>query len=330
MRQSQQRLSLACLSLACLSLVSSAACCRLFAVLSLLVCSVTVAQAADSLPSDEHAAQLVREHIGRVVSYVQNGDAESLTLEFIPDGIRSLSTAKSPVAGRTAIRRQIEGTLEQYRERRFEKLNGEILAARFISPDTILGWGTFEFSNADGDLLRKGKWGDVLQVVDGKAKFVMQSAYIEHTDSLAGDTLSSDYEMTADPNGGDYQMIQRSINRFTKAYNDGNIDALLKEFTPNGVRIVSGIAGVYEGRDAIRKTFETEWSGELEVGDGSVLIGKTLHIHRIDDELIAASGVWRLTSQDGTVLDGGNWGNLFQQNGSEVQLLLESAGSCQE
>ena len=130
MRQSQQRLSLACFSL-----VSSAACCRLFAVLSLLVCPVTVAQAADSLPSDEHAAQLVREHIGRVVSYVQNGDAESLTLEFIPDGIRSLSTAKSPVAGRTAIRRQIEGTLEQYRERRFEKLNGEIPAERFTIED---------------------------------------------------------------------------------------------------------------------------------------------------------------------------------------------------
>ena len=71
---------------------------------------------------------------------------------------------------------------------------------------------------------------------------------------------------------------------------------------------------------------------QVGVGDGSpyektVLDGKVLGLRRIDDELVAAYGVWSAHTSDGKLIDFGQWGNVFRQSDGEVKIVMESAGS---
>ena len=81
------------------------------------------------------------------------------------------------------------------------------------------------------------------------------------------------------------------------------------------------------GHDAIRNSFESKWSGEVDITSGSVLKARVLHTTPINSSLVGGAGIWWLTSSDGKVIDGGYWGNVFRKNGDEVKLLLECAGS---
>ena len=281
------------------------------------------------LPSSEIATSLVQSHIDRVVHCFENRDAEGLSNEYVDGAIRSLGIDPEPVSGSRAIRVFIDRAFERDEDSGVQKLEGKILKARFLTPDTIVAYGTFIVTDGDNEVVRQGKWGDVLQVKDGEAKFLMQSGYAENLESLSQKSLPNDYPITADTNGEDYRKIQASIDRFTTAFNQGDVQSLVNEFSEDGVRLVSGVSGVFTGKDAIQESFQAKWSGEVVFGDGATLSAKTLHLKRINNRFLAASGIWRLADQNGKIIDGGHWGNVFEQQGNEVKLILECAGSRQ-
>ncbi len=85
---------------------------------------------------------------------------------------------------------------------------------------------------------------------------------------------------------------------------------------------------MHVGHDAIQKSFELKWSGEVDIASGNVLNARVLHTTPINSKLVGGAGIWWLTSSDGKVMDGGYWGNVFRKHGDdEVKLLLECAGS---
>lgn len=280
-----------------------------------------------TMPDSDNAKAKVQEHINRVVAFFGKQDVEALMDEFVDGGIRSVSTSRGPAQGNKALRKSLMQSFKGDATPDNSTLVGEILHARFIDLDTILAYGTFTVTNEDGAVVRSGKWGDVLRVEDGNAKFLLQSAYTESLESMSAPSFTIDEATEEQKTKSDFQRVHRSIKRFTDAYNRGDVSALTDEFTKDAVRVVSGLSGVHVGHDAIRKSFESKWSGEVDLASGSVLKARVLHTTPINSSLTGGAGIWWLTSGEGQIMDGGYWGNVFRTNGDEVKLLLECAGS---
>ncbi len=280
------------------------------------------------MPGSGHAKTKVQEHINRVVAAFKKQDIDALMAEFVDDGIRSVSMSRGPAQGKKAVKKSLMQSFKGDATPDNSTLVGEILDARFIDPNTILAYGSFTITNEDGAVVRSGKWGDVLRMEDGNAKFLLQSAYAERLDSMAPPTFAISEATDEQKKRTDFKRIERSIQRFTDAYNRGDVSALTDEFTQDAVRVVSGLSGVHVGHDAIRNSFESKWSGEVDIDSGSVLKARVLHTTPINSNLVGGAGIWWLTSSGGKVIDGGYWGNVFRKHGdNEVKLLLECAGS---
>ncbi|MDB4561644.1 hypothetical protein N9102_00490, partial [bacterium] len=121
-------------------------------------------------------------------------------------------------------------------------------------------------------------------------------------------------------------LIAQSISRYTKGMRTSDFDSLAREFTSDGVQLVGNVAGPSRGYKEIAKAFS------LGVGDGSpyektVLEAKVLGIKKIDNELVAAYGVWSAHTAEGEMIDFGQWGNVFRQSNGQVKMVMESAGS---
>jgi len=280
-----------------------------------------------TLPSAETAKTKVQEHIDRVVKAFEKQNIDTLMDEFVAGGIRSVSLSRGPVKGNQEVRASLMETFKGNATPDQSTLVGEILDARFVDPQTILAYGTFTVTDQQGVVVRSGKWGDVLRMEDGNARFLLQSAYAERLDSMSAATFVVDDATDEQKKEPDFQKVHRSIQRFTDAFNRGDVSALTAEFTEDAVRIVSGLSGVHVGRDQIRQSFESKWSGEVDLASGSVLKARVLHTTPINSKLVAGAGIWWLTSNEGEVIDGGYWGNVFRTQGDEVKLVLECAGS---
>lgn len=279
------------------------------------------------LPDSDHAKAKVQEHIDRVVSAFEKQNTDALMDEFVAKAIRSVSMSRGPVKGRKAITGSLLETFDGNVTPEKSTVEGEIIDARFVDPQTILAYGTFVVTNQNGDVVRSGKWGDVLRIEDGKAKFLLQSAYAERLDSMTAATFDVKEASAEEKASRDFQKVDSSIKRFTDAFNRGDVSKLTAEFAPDGVRIVSGLSGIHVGDNEIRKSFESKWSGEVDIASGSVLKASVLHTTPINSSLIAGTGIWWLASKDGEIIDGGYWGNVFRKSGDEVKLVMECAGS---
>lgn len=206
---------------------------------------------------------------------------------------------------------------------------GEILDARFVDPQTIFAYGTFTVTDHQGVVVRSGKWGDVLRMEDGNAKFLLQSAYAERLDSMSAATFVVDDATDEQKKEPDFQKVHRFFQRFTGAFNRGDVPALTADFTKDAVRIVSGLSGVHVGRDQIRQSFESKWSGEVELASGSVLKARVLHTTPIKSKLVAGVGIWWLTPRVKSSMEGtGVMCSVYRVvQCDEVKLVLECAGS---
>ena len=105
--------------------------------------------------------------------------------EFVDRSIRSVSMSNGPAHGNKAVKESLMQSFKGDATPDNSTLVGNILDARFIDSDTILAYGNFAVTNDNGDVIRSGKWSDVLRMEDGNAKFLLQSAYAERLDSMA-------------------------------------------------------------------------------------------------------------------------------------------------
>lgn len=278
------------------------------------------------LPSDKEAHRLVEEHIDRVIHSFGERDIDALAEEYVSDAIRVLDSTPLPVQGISAVKSELKTKFSADAAKGAETLTGSILDARFLTGDTILAHGTFKVSDKNGGIVRQGKWGDVLKLENGHARFLLHSAY---RTSLTLPTDLSALRMPEVSASGDvhFQRVSRSIDRFTSSFNIGDYETLADEFVEHGVRLVSGLPDVFVGRDSIRRSFGEEWSGEIDPASGVVLSASVLKVLPINNQYVIGAGIWRLKSPQGKLLDGGQWGNVFQVMGNEVRLLQECAGS---
>ena len=282
------------------------------------------------LSKSTDAKELAAASVRRFLRNFNTRNISGLADEFTEDSARVISLYQLPLEGRDAIAASFEERFADEDDSDAGSLDAVVANARYISENVILADGTWQIIDTEGTTVRNGKWGNVLQVVDGQCKLLMESAHSEITNEevsaeKSASRLPVPQALTAkdDPV---VPLLERSIMRYTNGMRTSNFDALAREFTPDGVQLVGNVAGPSRGYKEIAKAFS------VGVGDGSpyeknVLEAKVLGIRRINDELVAAYGIWSAHTTDGELIDFGQWGNVFRESNGEVKMIMESAGS---
>lgn len=276
-----------------------------------------------------NAKELASASVRRFLRNFNTRNITELANEFMENSTRVVSLYQLPLEGRDAIADSFEERFADEDNFDAGSLDAVVANARYISENVILADGTFEILDAAGNTKRHGKWGNVLQVVDGQCKLLMESAHSEITNEAVSAEKSADRLPVPDgltaKDDPVVPLIVRCIGRYTDGILDSDFDALAREFTPDGVQLVGNVSGPSRGYKQIAKAFA------VGVGDGSpyektVLKAKVLGLKRIDDQIVAAYGVWSAQTTDGELIDFGQWGNVFRQSGGEAKMIMESAG----
>ncbi|MDB4749398.1 hypothetical protein OAF83_00690 [Rubripirellula sp.] len=282
------------------------------------------------LSKSTDAEKLASASVRRFLRNFNTRNISGLADEFTEDSARVISLYQQPLEGREAIAASFEERFADEDGSDAGSLDAVVANARYISENVILADGTWQIVDAEGTTVRNGKWGNVLQVVDGQCKLLMESAHSE----IANEEVSAEKSASRLPvpkaltakDDPVVPLIEQSIMRYTNGMRTSNFDALAREFTPDGLQLVGNVEGPSRGYKEIAKAFS------VGVGDGSpyektVLEAKVLGIRRIDDELVAAYGIWSAHTTDGELIDFGQWGNVFRESNGEVKMVMESAGS---
>ena len=268
-----------------------------------------------------------------VRSFLRNFNSRNvsgLAEEFTKNSARVISLYQLPLEGRDAIAASFEERFANEEAADAGSLDAIVANARYISENVILADGSWQIIDAEGETVRHGKWGNVMQVIDGQCKLLMESAHSEITNQeVSAEKSESRLPVPKGLTAKDdpvVPMIERSIQRYTKGMRTSDFNLLASEFTSDGTQLVGNVAGPSRGYKEIAKAFS------VGVGDGSpyektVLEAKVMGLRRIDNELVAAYGIWSAHTTDGKLIDFGQWGNVFRQTDDEVKMVMESAGS---
>ena len=282
------------------------------------------------LSKSTDAEKLASASIRRFLRNFNTRNVSGLADEFMENSVRVVSLYQLPLEGRDAIAASFEERFAAEEDANAGSLDAVVANARYISENVILADGTWQIIDAEGNTVRAGKWGNVLQVVDGQCKLLMESAHSEITNEEVSEEKSAGRlpvpEALTAKDDPVVPLLERSIMRYTAGMRTSDFDALAREFTPDGVQLVGNVTGPSRGYKEIAKAFS------VGVGEGSpyektVLEGKVLGLRRIDDQLVAAYGVWSAQTPDGELIDFGQWGNVFRLADGEAKMIIESAGS---
>ena len=116
-------------------------------------------------------------------------------------------------------------------------------------------------------------------------------------------------------------LMNDYIANFLKVFNKGDAAEIAALYTEDAIQSVSGLTEPVYGRAAIQAGMESTADGSV---DGATLDVSVFNSRDLGNGYIMANGSWDLLDANGTRVDGGLWGNLFQVVDGEVLTLLES------
>ena len=116
-------------------------------------------------------------------------------------------------------------------------------------------------------------------------------------------------------------LMNDYIANFLKVFNKGDAAEIAALYTEDAIQSVSGLTEPVYGRAAIQAGMESNADGSV---DGATLDVSVFNSRDLGNGYIMANGSWELRDANGTRVDGGLWGNLFQVVDGEVLTLLES------
>jgi len=121
--------------------------------------------------SDEAHFNEVKNFIDDFVTDFTNGEREKLSLSFIENGIRTVSGTQGVLVG-------IDNISSSFDIVEGEKLNANILGYKYLNNSLAIGYGQWERSDKENNVLTSGNWGNIFLIQDQSVKFVMESAGI--------------------------------------------------------------------------------------------------------------------------------------------------------
>ena len=116
-------------------------------------------------------------------------------------------------------------------------------------------------------------------------------------------------------------LMNDYIANFLKVFNKGDAAEIAALYTEDAIQSVSGLTEPVYGRAAIQAGMESNADGSV---NGATLDVSVFNSRDLGNGYIMANGSWDLRDANGTRVDGGLWGNLFQVVDGEVLTLLES------
>ena len=283
--------------------------------------------------SNAVAIRLIKDTIGRWRAHWKSKNLDELAKEFAPNGVRVLGRRLQPSVGARAIRESFEPVESDSASQADTKLQAEVLHARFLDKQHIIGDGIFTVTDSDGKIVRKGKWANLFVINKKRTKvtLLMEAAFEELPLNAvakrelpqAGLKLPSPVKLEDEQLAA---MLHRSIQRYAYGAQNEDSNKIAREFTINGVRSVSEIAKTIRGRAAILKSLRIANEGSSPYAK-TALSAVILGARRVSDRVAIAYGSWQVADEKGKVIDYGQWGNVFSIKDGEVKLLQESAGS---
>ena len=252
--------------------------------------------------------------------YWDAGAVDELTNEFTDDAIRVIGISQIPYIGKQEIKLSFQNELGEGNGLEGSQIEVTTAVVRKVSPNVLIGAGTWNILNSKNISLDNGKWGNVYEIKDGKIKFLMESAYsskevVKDSSSAPEIIKLKNYLGSGEEN---FEKIQESIVRYVAYYNAKNFDALSNEFTTDGIRTVSSSDTVAIGTVAIKSSLKNETLNQLE----ATIVG----YRDLGNSIIIANGQWNEKDPSGVLLAFGQWGNIFKIEDGQAKLLMESAG----
>ena len=116
-------------------------------------------------------------------------------------------------------------------------------------------------------------------------------------------------------------LMNDYMANFLKVFNKGDAAEIAALYTEDAIQSVSGLTEPVYGRAAIQAGMESNADGSV---DGATLDVSVFNSRDLGNGYIMANGSWDLRDANGTRVDGGLWGNLFQVVNGEVLMVLES------
>ena len=116
-------------------------------------------------------------------------------------------------------------------------------------------------------------------------------------------------------------LMNDYMAKFLIVFNEGDAAKIAALYTEDAIWSVSGLAEPVYGRAAIQAGMESNADGSV---DGATLDASVFNSRDLGNGYIMANGSWEQRDANGTRVDGGLWGNLFQVVNGEVLMVLES------
>lgn len=119
-------------------------------------------------------------------------------------------------------------------------------------------------------------------------------------------------------------LMQESMQRFSSAWNQGDVTKIADEFTNDAIRIVSNPSSPIMGQEAIKEVFKETFSDENEFKDSHIEV-KVIETRSVSDEIYLGAGYFKILNQQNEIIEQGKWGNVFELNDGKIKFLMESA-----
>lgn len=298
----------------------------LLAVVAVLPCCNQASE-----PAKPTTRSLVEGSVASFLKHWNAQDAEALSMLFVEDGVRVVSSDQLPAHGRAAIRQQFETAFTADSPFAGATLSATVLAARDLPDSLALADGTFEVKAKSGETVLKGKWGNLLRITGDQIHLVMESAHADR--SLDADRSSFANAKRATPPKADNTNAEklapallRSANRYIAGVGKQDAKLLAAEFVDDGVRVVGSSAAASRGAAEITKAAAAEFAKGSPSEKASLSV-TPLGLRSVGPDIVIANGLWEAKDSKGSVVEFGQWGNVMQvQKDGEMKFIMESAG----
>ena len=273
----------------------------------------------DSDQSDTRALTLVNNFTESFSSNWTSKNAEAMGNLYAEDAVRIVSTRQTPVYGREAITAQFEGDFNGA----FETTNIDAVPslAKFLSPDIVLATGTFNVIDAEGKTINQGYWGNAYKLQGSTLTVLMESAGDASLNGMRQASLETPEMPDQMYEGPGANLVNDAVDAYVLNANTGNSNGIADLFTQNGIQAVSNNDSILFGRDSILETLNQNPATEIE------LDAWPYGYREIGDSIAIGWGGYKQTDPSGTVVEFGQWGNIWEVTETELKLIIERASA---
>jgi len=281
------------------------------------------------LPSSDEAESLLKESTKLFTTAFNAGDISALKNFYTADSVKLTARTSDPLIGWKAIEADFQGRIGGP-----DKLAAAVEHAFFVSPEYLIGAGSFSFVAPDGATKATGKWGNVWRVQNGQCVMVQEVAFQQSSNQEPFDASEWSFDHlnikeAREENAAAFNGADQMVKDYLTAWGRRDAKALASVFDHGGLRVVSGVVGVRRDHLEIEASFRDELQG-VSANVPVIMQAVTMGARSIGGRAVLAYGKWQVTSvDDGKVMEAGLWGNVFRKVGDEVRILLESGGTHQ-